>query len=39
MRIHPPVELAMNEEEEEVYDKFGKPIIGPTGEPERKKVL
>jgi len=39
MKIHPPVELVMNESEEEVYDRFGKPLLGPTGLIEKKKIL
>jgi len=39
MKIHPPVELIMNESEEEVHDRFGKTILGPTGMIEKKKIL
>ena len=39
MRLHPPIELVMNEELQTVYDKDNQPLIGPTGEPETKRVL
>jgi len=39
MKIHPPVELVMNESEEEVYDRLGKPVLGPTRLIEKKKIL
>ncbi len=39
MRLHPPIELVMNEEEQEVVDKRGQTVLGPTGEAEKKRVL
>jgi hypothetical protein len=39
MRLHPPVELVMNENEELILDKYGRTVLGPTGEPDKKRML